>query len=222
MPIVLRPPDEHEAAPLPDRLARLGRARRRAAVAAGAFRLAALALVLVAAACGLDAAAHLPGAVRAGLLVGILGAVGAAFLRWVRVPAREPVHPLAVALLLEETFPRLNDSLASAVDFLEAGGTAAPGGSNRFRRVAVTRAENLTRRYDLDAVVPAGRAWKGFWLAVLAAAVVAPLALLDTPRTALTLTRLADPYGRHPWPTRTTVVVLEPQFAPGRPVLLAK
>src|SRR5581483_3495991 len=35
-------------------------------------------------------------------------------------------------------------------------------------------------------------------------------------------TRLADPYGRHPWPTRTTVILLEPQITPGRTLLLAK
>src|SRR5688500_5801755 len=188
MPLVLRPPGE-TLAPLPDRLGQLGRARRRAAIAAGSFRLIALALALVAAACALDAAVHLPGAVRAVLLVGTLAAVGAAVLRWVRAPARQKAHPLAVALLLEDRFPRLNDSLASAVAFLEA---APPTGMNRFRRVAVRRAENLADRYDLDAVVPSGRMWKAFWLALLVVAGAAALALLDLPRATLALTRLAD------------------------------
>ncbi|HET6573298.1 MAG TPA: hypothetical protein VFG68_06835, partial [Fimbriiglobus sp.] len=195
MPIVLRPPGV-DAAPLPDRLGRLGRARRQVAVAAGSFRLIALALALVAAACVLDAAIHLPGAVRAVLLVGTLVAVGVAVLRWVRAPARLPAHPLAVALVLEDRFPNLNDSLASAVDFLDAVPTA---GMNRFRRVAVRRAENLADRYDLAAVVPTGRMWQALWLALLVVAGTATLALLDGPRTALALTRLADPFGKHPW-----------------------
>ena len=64
MPIVLRPPGE-SLVPLTDRLGRLGRASRRTAIAAGSFRLIALTLALVTAACALDAAVHLPGAVRA-------------------------------------------------------------------------------------------------------------------------------------------------------------
>ena len=218
MPIVLRPPGD-DVAPLPDRLGRLGRARRRTAVAAGSFRLIALALALVAASCALDVAVHLPGAVRAVLLVGTLAAVGAAILRWVRTPARQPAHPLAVAMLLEDRFPRLNDSLASAVDFLEAGST---GGMNRFRRVAVRRAENLADRYELATVVPTGRMWKAFWLALLVVAGAATLALLDTSRTVLALTRLADPFGKHPWPTKTRLEVLDPLPRPDGRIMLAR
>jgi hypothetical protein len=218
MPIVLRPPGV-DAAPLPDRLGRLGRARRQVAVAAGGFRLIALALALVASACALDAVVHLPGAVRAVLLVATVAAVGAAALRWVRTPARQPAHPLAVALLLEDRFPKLNDSLASAVDFLAAVPAA---GMNRFRRVAVKRAENLADRYDLDAVVPTGRMWKAFWLALAVVAGVAALALLNTSRTTLALTRLADPFGKHPWPTRTRVQILEPVRRPDGRIMLAR
>jgi hypothetical protein len=217
MPLVLRPPTEHVA--LPDRLGTLGRARRRAIVAAGVFRLVALTLALVALAGGLDAAIHLPGGVRAVLLVGIVSAGIITFLRGVRRPLREPVHPLGVALLLEDEFPKLNDSLASAVDFLEAG---PPVGGNRFRRVAVTRAENLARRYDFDTIVPMGRMWKAFWLAALVTMIVLPLALLSVSRTGFALVRLADPFGRHPWPTRTTLELLQPHPGPDGRLMLAK
>ncbi len=51
---------------------------------------------------------------------------------------------------------------------------------------------------------------------------VAPLALLDTARTTLALTRLADPFGKHPWPTKTQIELLEPTVSAGGELLLAK
>lgn len=217
MPLVLRPPTA-DARPLPDRLGQLGRARRRTAVAAGWLRVVAVAVAAVTLSCALDAAVHLPAVVRAALLVGTIAGVGAAFLRWVRRPGKQSVRPLSVALALEERFPRLNDALASAVDFLEAD----PTGGSRFRKVAVTRAENLTKRYDLDVIVPTGRAWKAFWFAALAVAVAVPLGAINTAKARLAVVRFADPFGAHPWPTKTQVELLEPMVRPDGRFLLAK
>lgn len=218
MPLVLRPPTERETETLPDRLGQLGRTRRRVFLATAWFHLLALTLAVLAAACALDIAFHLPGVVRAALLVGVLATVGVSFLRGVRSASGEPVSPLAVALLLEERFPRLNDSLASAVDFLTSGTVR----TSRFRRVTTVRAENLAARYNFGAIIPSGRAWKAFWLAALVVAVVTPLALLDTSRSALAVVRLADPFGKHPWPTKTRIELLEPTVTPDHELLLAK
>ena len=216
MPFVIRPPGE-AAPPLTDRLAGLGRARRLAAVAAGALTLFAAGLAAVGAVCVLDAAVHLPAPVRVLLLAGILTAAGVLYLRGVRKPARQSTHPLSVALLLEDLYPPLNDSVASAVEFLSAdAATADRLGSARFRRVAVIRAGNLLDRYDLDEVVPSGKAWKAFWFAALAAAGLFALAFADRPRAAVALARLLDPYGRHPFPTRTTIDLREPTTFPVR------
>jgi hypothetical protein len=204
MPFVLRPPTDRS---LTTRLADLGAARRRAAVAAGLFRLVALTLVAVTAVCLLDAAVHLPGYLRAVGLAGIVAGAGVLFRRWVLAASRRPSHPLAVALELEDRYPDLNDSLASSVDFMERS-AADPLG--RFQRVAILRAENLAKRHDLRALVPARAAWGGFWLVALLAAAVAPLVAVAPERAAHALLRLADPFGSHPWPTRTTLTVLEP------------
>ncbi|OWK38320.1 hypothetical protein [Fimbriiglobus ruber] len=217
MPFVLRPPTDAPP-PLTERLAHLGLARRRAAVAAGVFRVAAIAVFAVTAACALDAAVHLPGEVRAAFLAALLVGVSIAVALWVRGPARESTHPLSVALLLERLFPRLNDALASAVEFLGTADGEATG-SPRFRRVAVIRAENLAERYDFGKVVPSGRAWKAFWLAAVAGLVAAPLALADVTRAGRALVRLADPFGTHPYPTKTTIEILDPvrRHARGEP-----
>ena len=215
MPFVLRPPDAAPPA-LTERLAGLGRARRIAAVAGGTFRLAAVVTAAVGVACALDFAFHLPAVARAFAFAGTLAAAGVLYVRGVRAPGREPAHPLAVALHLEGRFPRLNDALASAVEFLSAGDAADRLGSARFRRVAVVRAQNLADRCDIASIVPGGKAWRAFWLAGVAVMVVGLVAVVNPDRTALALARLADPYGRHPWPTQTTVEVREPAAFPVR------
>ncbi len=191
MPFVLRPPTDR---PLTDRLAGLGTSRRLAAVTAGAFRLVAVTLAAVTAACALDAAVHLPAAVRAVALAGTLAGIGVLFVRWVRRPSRQPSGAMAVALELEDRYPDLNDSLASAIDFLqhEAGDRLG-----RFHRVAVVRAENLAKRHDLSALVPARAAWGGFWLLVLVLAVAVPLVTVAPKRAAHALLRLGRATG-HP------------------------
>ncbi len=202
MSLVLRPPGTR---PLTERLADLGRARRAAAVLASVFALTAALTAAALAACLLDAAFHLPTLPRAGLLAGLLAAAGLGWLRLVRPAAREPVRPLAVALKLEAKFPRLNDALASAVAFLEAGPELS-----RFQQMARLRAENLTERLDLERSVPARRAWVAFWLLVLTVAGAAAVAAVSPARTVAGLLRLADPFGVHPWPTRTVVALTDP------------
>src|SRR5947208_12991259 len=136
MALILRPPGSRP--PLPEQLAVLGRTRRLVAVAAGSFALLGWVAAAVLVSCGLDAAFHLPPVVRGFLLTGTLAVGGVLALR-VRDALRLRTEPLPVALELEERFPRLNDSLASAVSFLEGG--EGEGISNRLRAAAVRRAE---------------------------------------------------------------------------------
>jgi len=212
MALVLRPTG-NAAPPLPERLGDLGRARRRVLVSTGLSRFVAVFVGTIAVVCILDALVHLPGVLRAFGLAFALVAAGAFWLRGVRRSAKEPTHPLAVAMLLEDRFPKLNDSLASAVDFLEA---EEAGVTNRFRRVAVKRAMNLSERCDIDSIVPTGRMLKSLALGFAVLAGAALLGLADRGRTSMALTRLADPFGNHPWPTKTTVTVLNPSEFPAR------
>jgi hypothetical protein len=214
--LILRPPGEQ--VPLADRLAALGRSRKAALVAAGAFAVLALVPLAVAAAGLLDAALHLPAAVRAVFLGAVLALAGGMFARHVRRPLREPADPLAVAHLLERRYPRLNDALASAVSFLHDGDGPLRG-AKQFRRVAVIRAENLADRHELGEVIPSGRAWRAWWAFAASAVVVLGLVLPNPGRAAHALVRLADPFGHHPWPAKTHLTLLAPDRLPG---LLAK
>src|SRR5262249_50076446 len=113
--------------PLQHRLAALRRRLRFVVTFRGACRLGALLFLAVAVAGLLDWRVHLPGAVRALVLVATLGGAGyVAFLYLLR-PLAAPADDLALALRIEERYPELNDALASAVQFLERAPDAAGG-----------------------------------------------------------------------------------------------
>ncbi|MBY0460467.1 MAG: hypothetical protein K2V38_24395, partial [Gemmataceae bacterium] len=184
MSMVLRPPTER--ASLSDRLAELGRARKRVAVASGVFALVAVAVGLTALAGTLDAALHFSPLARAFALVALLAAGGVVWMRGVVGPLRDPSDALGVALELEDTFPTLNDALASAVSFLgtseDARADERPrrtGVSNRMTADAVRLAERRAARLPLDNLVPTGRCWRNAWLCLAVLAVVVPLALFN-------------------------------------------
>lgn len=219
MALLLRPPDERES--LPGRLADLGAARKRVALASGLFGLAAAVLGIAAAAGLLDAALHLSPLTRAFALAGLLAAAGVAWVRGAGRALRLRTDALSVALALENRFPAFNDALASAVSFLgspeEDDAQPKPSGvSNRLTGVAVRTAERRVGRLPVDDLVPTGRCWRNAWLCAAAAGVALPLALFDTARAGTALVRLADPFGNHPWPTKTRLELLAPTAFPAR------
>jgi hypothetical protein len=211
MPFVLRPPGE--VVSLPEQLKSIAFARRWAIVMAGAFRCVAILLASVAFIGVLDAALHLHPVVRAISLFGILAAVSVAFIRGVWLPIRSPMKPLGIAMLLEERFPRLNDALASAIEFQTM--PVVPG-SERFRKVAMARASVALEKCNPSVLVPSGTAVRAFGLALLATLVTAPLVAFNMERAKVALLRLASPYGEHFWPTRTKLNLLEPSHYPAR------
>lgn len=212
MPIVLRPLAERSN--LPTRLTDLGRVRKTARVLAGAFTVLAVLVAGATIGCALDATIGLSSVVRALILLGTLASAGVLLLRGVWRPLVEPVRPLAVAHLLEDRFPKLNDSLASAIDFLTGGN--ATNTSARFQRIAVVRAQRALEKCDTSRLVPSGTAWKRFWLAAVAVVVAGGLSAWKPLHAASGLVRLADPFGHHPWPTKTHVHIDSPAKFPVR------
>ena len=160
-----RPRPLAERSSLPTRLTDLGYARKTARVLAGGFGVLTILVAGFAAGVVLDATIGMPAVVRAVILLGTLVAAGVLFLRDVWRPLRQPVRPLHVAHLLEARFPKLNDSLASAADFLTA--TESGNTSARFQRIAVVRAQRALEKCDTSRLIPSGRAWQRFWLAAV-------------------------------------------------------
>ena len=130
MPIVLSPPGERM--PLTARLAALGKFRKTVAAAAGLFALIGTLAAALLAACSLDAWLHLSPLVRGFALTGTLVLAGIIWFRRIRPAFRWRTDPLSVALDLEYRFPRLNDSLGSAISFLSDETAADRGISHRL------------------------------------------------------------------------------------------
>lgn len=212
MPIILRPLAARES--LVDRLAVLGSSRRRIAIATGVLLLIAVVVGAALAACAFDAWLHLPPIARGAALVATLAAGGVVWLRGIAVPLRFRTHPLAVALELEKRYPELNDSLASAVSFLEPG--SGEGLSPRLRDASVRAAERLAEGHDLNRLVPSSRFLRVAWLCVVVVGAAIPLILWDPARAGVALVRLTDPFGGHPWPPKTRIEILVPESLPAR------
>src|SRR5579883_1531568 len=218
MALILRPPTERES--LTDRLADLGRARKRVAVAAGLFAFVAISVGLATLAGFLDAAIHISPVYRAFALVILLTTSGVVWLRGVVRPLRYRTDALAVAIELENQFPTFNDSLASAVSFLgpspeEEDDDRPPsptGVSNRLLASAVRLAERKAGRLPLDNFVPTGRCWQAAWLCVGVLAVSLPLMLWNLGRADIAFARLSNPFGSTNWPTKTRIDILAPEF----------
>jgi hypothetical protein len=214
MALVLRPPDSRES--LPETLADLGRSRKAVSVASGMFAFLAALVGGVLLACVLDSVYHLSPVARGFALVSVLALAGVVWARGVRRALALPTEPIAVAMELEEKYPGLNDALGSAVSFLEAGDAEERGLSHRLQEQAVRAARRAAGRHDFDRIVPTGRCWRNAWLCVAAVGAAVPLGLVDTERANVALARLADPFGEHPWPTKTRVEVLSPEVFPFR------
>jgi hypothetical protein len=184
---------------------RLGAVRRRlrfVTLFRGTTWLLALTLATVAVAGLLDYRFHLPSVVRALILVTTLAGAGALFYRRLLLPLRERDDDLTLALRIEQLYPGLNDSFASAVQFLD---TEDENNSPALRREAVHRGLRGVSRCDFSRLVNTRGLWRLGALALVPLLVVVGLGLWQPAAAGLALVRLADPFGSHAWPTQTRI-----------------
>ncbi len=213
MPSAKRP--ALDGAMLRQRLAALRRRMRLVATTRGVGFLLTILLATAVVAGLLDWRWHLPGLVRAVVLVATLvGAVFTAY-RYLFRPLSAPSDDLSLALRVEEEYPALDDALASTVQFLERG-TPAESSSPVLEREAVRRALARAAGCDFGKVVNK----RGLWWASASGGVSTALALgltLLAPALATTaLLRLANPFGDHDWPKKTQLEIEEPRARIGR------
>jgi hypothetical protein len=150
----------------------------------------------------LDWRFHLPSVIRALLLVGGLGGAGVIFYRRLFVPLREKDDDLTLALRIEELYPGLNDSFASAVQFLDI---PDENNSQAMRREAVHRGLRGVSRCDFSRLVNTRGLWRLGALAVLPFVALVGLAIWEPGLAGVAFARLADPFGNHAWPTNTRI-----------------
>jgi hypothetical protein len=207
--------------PTPEALARgIGRVRRRARVtllASGAAWLVAAVGGLIVAAALLDRSIHLDSpAVRLGLLAAIVA--GAAIIGWryLIAPVVFPISDAALAMKIEERFPRFREGLASSLQFLNSQCDPALG-SPALQRQAIQETVGLANSIDMTQAVqgtpprPVLGAAAGVLLAAVVLVCVAPADAL------LAAERLFLPYSASPWPQRTNLRYLSLEFGPVDP-----
>ena len=168
-----------------------------------------LALVFLGALAGgwIDWRIHFPSLVRAILLVCVIGAAAYLALRYLFKPLIQPSDDLSLALQVEKRYPVLNDSLASAVQFLQESPTSDRSGSPALRQIAVKRALHRSKAYDFLPVVDT-RGTRAAGLSVMVTGFLAVAVCVLYPQLAWTgFVRLANPFGGHDWPRQTHIEV---------------
>jgi hypothetical protein len=143
--------------PTAEALARgIGGVRRRARVtlvASGAAWLIVAAGGLILAATLLDRAVHLDSpAARLALLVAVLGATTLVCWRYLISPFVFPISDAALAMKIEERFPRFREGLASSLQFLKTDCDPALG-SPELQRQAIEETVGLARSIDMTEAV---------------------------------------------------------------------
>lgn len=197
MPLILDP--ETKPLDLHGRLAILRRTARGASVLSGGMALAAAVIGLIAFVAFADVRMNLPGPVRAGVLVCLVVGLVLGIRQLIIAPWRSAGYELSLALQVERHVPGLHDALASAVQFSTNDPT-----SPQLREATTLFAVDRTRGMDFAELVDQKPVIRS-GVALLAASV----ALLAIARGGLAtaITRLFDPYGHHPWPTKTQLTV---------------
>ncbi|GIW78708.1 MAG: hypothetical protein KatS3mg105_0515 [Gemmatales bacterium] len=159
----------------------------------------------------------LPSFVRSVLLaagLAVFGIVGYAYL--IR-PLSRKADDLSLALQVEEVFPELNDSLASAVQFLQQP-TAQIHDSPALRRETVRQTMKRVEQIDFNRVVNS-RGIGAAGLSLVTAIALFAFAFSWYPVIArIALARLIHPFGDVDWPKETLLALqFEQRVARGKP-----
>src|SRR5262249_4791923 len=153
--------------------------------------------------------------VRALGLVTFLVGMPVLVRRWIVRPLAGSGDRQAIALRVERAYPEFNDSLVSAVDFLDRG----PDDRNTsvaFRKLAVRRAARKTERYERDRAVDS-RGLKRSVFAALVAVGAAGWLVWSAPAAVRTsLERIAVPFVGSGAATQVRIEILAPQPLPHR------
>jgi hypothetical protein len=216
MPFTLTPPQDLQPASLLDRLNRVRLRFRALTFVRGVSQILCFVLVFVALAAFLDWRYNLPPLLRALGLVSVLSVSGILYYRLLVRPYRSVGKLLTVALRIEDKFPDLKDSLASAVQFLEIPEDESEQSSPHLRRETIEVAEDLCADLNFNEAVRRRGTKRWCFVAFLLTAGAGWLIYSAPGPVGISLDRLARPFDAIPWPTKTQIEILEPQPLPAR------
>ena len=116
------------------------------------------------------------------------------------LPSQRRLLPLDVARRVERHFPQLQDSLASALEFLEQSEDDELAGSAQLRRLVVAEAQNTIETLPLEDVIERRPLRKAATALAVAAASMLVCVVIDPSGVQTALARLALPLGTTQWP----------------------
>jgi hypothetical protein len=215
MPLTLPPPLPTREDALPRRLDAISARLRRVVVLRAGSWLVMIGLVFLVSLAYLDYRLHLPALVRALGLGAFLVGMPLLARRWIARPLAGSKDPVRVALRVERAYPEFNDSLVSAVQFLEQGPddrSTSPG----LRSAAIRRAARKAERYEFEKAVDARWLRRSVLAALIACAATVWLGSSAPEAARTSALRLAVPFGGTSAPTQTKIEIVAPQPLPHR------
>ena len=159
----------------------------------------------------IDYKIHLPGLVRAVVLVALLAGVGVLVYRFLFRPLAQPTDDLSLALRIEDRYPVLNDGLASTVQFLDQHGET--GDSPGMRREAIRRTLGKVAGLDFDRIIDGRGTRSAVVAALVSLGLVIPATVLWPALAGTAFARLTNPFAAIEWPRKTRI---ELDDVPGR------
>jgi hypothetical protein len=161
----------------------------------------------------IDQRMNLPGLVRALLLIVFLLGLPYLVRRWITVPLQGSDDPIRIALRVEEEYPEFNDSLLSAVQFLQTE-PSDEATSPELRRAAIRHAIRQAEHYDLGKFIDARWTVRSFVGMLVLLAGVGLLVTRNPLQAKASMVRLAVPFGSSQ--RQTTLEILAPASFPHR------
>lgn len=126
------------------------------------------------------------------------------------------------ALRIEARYPQLASHLSTAVAFLEMPEHDPAAGSPAMRQAVISRADSLTQRLDLHAVLDAGPTRRALLRALAAVLAIGGLVGWQPQAARIALIRLTMPWSAAAWPRQHDLAFVDPprRVAAGSPLTL--
>lgn len=215
MPLTLPPPLPTREEGLNRRLDQISARLRRVVAARAGSWLVVVTVVFLGGLAVFDSRFQFPGLVRALGLVTYLAAIPVLAWRWIVRPLAGAGDRQAIAGRVERAYPEFNDSLVSAVEFLQREPDDRAT-SVAFRKLAIGRAARKAERYEFDRAVNARGLKRSAFAALLAILVAGGAAYWAPSAAAAAARRIFLPFGGGTVPTRTQIEILAPRPLPHR------
>jgi len=116
------------------------------------------------------------------------------------LPERDRLQTLDVARRVESQFPQLQDSLASAIEFLGQEEHDELAGSAQLRRLVVAEAQNTIELLPLEEVIERRPLHRAATALAMAAAAALICIVINANASRIAFTRLVAPFGNTLWP----------------------